>query len=39
MRDTIDPITIIQIDESNEWLIGKLDEDDEIVFPNDVGLT
>ena len=41
MRDTINPIILTHIDESNEWLTGKLDEendkDDETVFPDDVG--
>jgi len=41
MCDTIDPIILTHIDESNEWLTGKLDEendkDDETVFPDDVG--
>ncbi|XP_052187694.1 uncharacterized protein LOC127798276 [Diospyros lotus] len=41
MRDTIDPIILTDIDESNEWLTGKLDEendkDDETVFPDDIG--
>jgi len=41
MRDTIDPIILTHIDESNEWLTGKLDEendkDDETIFPDDVG--
>ncbi|XP_052209902.1 uncharacterized protein LOC127813145 [Diospyros lotus] len=41
MRDTIDPIILTDIDENNEWLTKKLDEendkDDETVFPNDVG--
>ncbi|XP_052211327.1 uncharacterized protein LOC127814105 [Diospyros lotus] len=41
MRDTIDPIILTHIDESNEWLTEKLDEendkDDETIFLNDVG--
>ena len=41
MRDTINPIILTHIDESNEWLIGKLDEendkDDETVFLDDIG--
>ena len=28
MCDTLDPILLDQIDESNEWLVGKLDEND-----------
>ena len=27
-RDTIDPITLKEIDESNEWLIGIMDDED-----------
>ncbi|GFY91114.1 hypothetical protein Acr_07g0013100 [Actinidia rufa] len=39
MRDTIDPISLSNIDESNEWLYGSLDgesdEDEELVFEDD----
>ncbi|XP_042441149.1 uncharacterized protein LOC122026469 [Zingiber officinale] len=28
MRDKIDPITLSEIDDSNEWLLGKLDDSD-----------
>ena len=39
MRDTIDPISLSNIDESNEWLSGRMDEergeDDEPVFEDD----
>jgi hypothetical protein len=39
MRDTIDPISLSDIDESNEWLRGRMDgesdEDDEPVFEDD----
>ena len=38
-RDTIDPISLKDIDDSNEWLIGRMDaetdEDNELVFGND----
>ncbi|XP_057964619.1 uncharacterized protein LOC131155470 [Malania oleifera] len=38
-RDTIDPILLKDIDDSNEWLIGRMDgdsdEDDELVFEDD----
>ena len=27
-RDTIDPIILKEIDESNEWLIGRMNDDD-----------
>ena len=27
-RDTIDPIILREIDESNEWLIGRMDDED-----------
>ena len=27
-RDTIDPIILKEIDESNEWLIGRMDDED-----------
>ena len=32
-RDTIDPIALTDIDESNEWLVGRLEE--ELVFEDD----
>ncbi|GFY97541.1 hAT dimerization domain-containing protein [Actinidia rufa] len=39
IRDTIDPISLSNIDESNEWLCGRLDgesdEDEELVFEDD----
>lgn len=37
VRDTIDPISLKDIDESNEWLTGRVDgeEDDEYVFEDD----
>ncbi|GFY91588.1 hypothetical protein Acr_07g0017840 [Actinidia rufa] len=37
MRDTIDPISLSNIDESNEWLRGSLDgeSDEELVFEDD----
>ena len=39
IRDTIDPISLSNIDESNEWLRGRLDgesdEDEELVFEDD----
>jgi hypothetical protein len=42
MRDTIDPISLTNVDESNEWLRGVLDgesdEDNEAVF-GDTSLT
>jgi len=38
-KDTLDPIILEDIDESNEWLIGRMDEnsedDDELVFGDD----
>ena len=38
-RDTIDPISLKDIDDSNEWLIGRMDadtdEDNELVFGDD----
>ncbi|KAH6764019.1 hAT dimerization domain-containing protein / transposase-like protein [Perilla frutescens var. frutescens] len=37
-KDTIDPILLDDIDESNEWLIGKMNEDNEVedlVFDGD----
>ncbi|KAH6767242.1 hAT dimerization domain-containing protein / transposase-like protein [Perilla frutescens var. hirtella] len=39
-KDTIDPILLDEIDESNEWLIGKMNEDnsnevDDLVFKDD----
>ena len=43
MRDTIDPIYLNNIDDSNEWLTGRLDDendvDDELVFTEEDGLT
>ena len=27
-RDTIDPIILKEIDESNEWLMGRMDDED-----------
>ncbi|KAL6495778.1 hypothetical protein OROGR_030341 [Orobanche gracilis] len=44
IRDTINPILLNEIDDSNEWLIGKMDgdneeEDDEFVFSREDGLT
>ncbi|RWR83822.1 protein FAM50A-like protein [Cinnamomum micranthum f. kanehirae] len=40
MRDKLDPISLKNIDESNEWLLGRidreLDEDDEFVFDDDI---
>lgn len=39
MRDTIDPISLTNVDESNEWLRGRMDgesdEDNEQVFGDD----
>ncbi|XP_028103566.1 uncharacterized protein LOC114302700 [Camellia sinensis] len=39
MRNTIDPISLQNIDESNEWLLGRMDgesdEDNEPVFDDD----
>ncbi|GMP82231.1 hypothetical protein CsSME_00036635 [Camellia sinensis var. sinensis] len=32
-RDTIDPITLTDIDESNEWLVGRMEE--KLVFEDD----
>ncbi|KAK2643053.1 hypothetical protein Ddye_024816 [Dipteronia dyeriana] len=41
--DTIDPIYLNEIDESNEWLTGRLDDendgDDELVFTEEDNLT
>ena len=37
-RDSIDPILLKDIDESNEWLLGRMEEDsdgDEFVFEDD----
>ena len=43
-RDTIDPIILKEIDESNEWLIGRMDDEnshdhvdaqDDLVFDDD----
>ncbi|XP_057976840.1 uncharacterized protein LOC131163990 [Malania oleifera] len=38
-RDTFDPILLKDIDDSDEWLIGRMDgdsnEDDELVFEDD----
>lgn len=41
MRDTIDPISLDDIDESNEWLMGRLDDDEgnDFVFDEDERLT
>ncbi|RWR87921.1 hypothetical protein CKAN_01688500 [Cinnamomum micranthum f. kanehirae] len=40
MCDIFDPISLKNIDESNEWLLGRidreLDEDDELVFDDDI---
>ena len=47
-RDTIDPIILKEIDESNEWLIGRMDDEDshdhvdaqdDLVFDDDDDLT
>lgn len=40
IRDTIDPISLKDIDDSNEWLVGRMDddsgeEDDDLVFDDD----
>ncbi|XP_073298398.1 uncharacterized protein [Primulina huaijiensis] len=41
MRDKIDPISLSEIDDSNEWLLGKLDDsdnendDNDLVFEDD----
>lgn len=36
-RDTIDPIVLRDIDDSNEWLVGEMGEDaeDDLVFEDD----
>lgn len=43
LRDTIDPILLTDIDDSNEWLVGRLDgesdEDDDFVFSEQDGLS
>nr|GLL27494.1 uncharacterized protein LOC109152037 [Ipomoea trifida] len=40
MRDTIDPISLDQIDFANEWLTGiPEDANDELVFEDGDGLT
>ncbi|KAL7222082.1 hypothetical protein ACSBR1_023904 [Camellia fascicularis] len=43
MRNTLDPISLRNIDESNEWLLGTMDgesdEDNEPVFDDEDGLT
>ncbi|KAK2646512.1 hypothetical protein Ddye_021707 [Dipteronia dyeriana] len=43
MHDTIDPIYLTNINDNNEWLIGKFDNenegDDELVFKEEDGLT
>ncbi|GMQ06954.1 hypothetical protein CsSME_00051348 [Camellia sinensis var. sinensis] len=43
MRNTLDPISLQDIDEINEWLLGRMDgesdEDNEPVFDDDDGLT
>ncbi|KAA0068068.1 hypothetical protein E6C27_scaffold238G00160 [Cucumis melo var. makuwa] len=40
LRDIVDPISLRDIDDSNEWLIGRLDDDseeeDELVFDDDI---
>ncbi|KAL0012283.1 hypothetical protein SO802_007391 [Lithocarpus litseifolius] len=43
LRDTIDPISLKDIDDSNEWLIGRVEEDeveefaeDDLVFNDDI---
>ncbi|XP_028074032.1 uncharacterized protein LOC114276447 [Camellia sinensis] len=42
MRNILDPISLQNIDESNEWLFGRMDgesdEDNELVFDDDDGL-
>ena len=39
LQDIVDPISLKDIDDSNEWLIGRLDDDsevdDELVFDDD----
>lgn len=35
IRDSVDPITFDEIDESNEWLVGRLQEEHELVYEND----
>lgn len=38
LRDTIDPIALNFIDDSNEWLLGEMDNenaDDDLVFDDD----
>ena len=36
LRDTIDPIVLTSIDESNEWLMGEMDDaGDDLVFDDD----
>ena len=38
MRDTIDPISLKDVDDSNEWLIGRVEEfaEDDLVFNDDI---
>ena len=43
LRDTIDPISLKDVDDSNEWLIGRVEEDevkefveDDLVFNDDI---
>ena len=43
LRDTIDPISLKDVDDSNEWLIGRIEEDeveefaeDDLVFNDDI---
>ena len=35
MRDTIDPISLKDVDDSNEWLIGRVEEDEVEEFAED----
>lgn len=41
LRDTIDPIALKDIDDSNEWLTGRTEEDaeEDFVFDDDENLT
>ena len=43
LRDTIDPISLKDVDDSNEWLIGRVEEDeveefaeDDLAFDDDI---
>ena len=38
MRDTIDPISLKDVDDSNEWLIGRVEEfaEDDLVSNDDI---